>query len=210
MVVVADEEAGFRVVGDTVRMWRRVYQHSRPRSNVVDERTGKHRTRHHVRTAAGTPSEGQGRADRHVTGDGRIANWPPITSVRDYRQHRWSGATAPSAKLHAELRATKRSGRPRVMVVVSAEPGLGERNTEGFGSATQWRHGADRSVRGVGGGLAAGGARRCRGIGVGLLERAWVPGQDAAGARLPNTSAAVASAALAQGICRCSWVSASP
>ena len=101
------------------------------------------------------------------------------------------------AKLHAELRATKRSGRPRV-VVVSAEPGLGKtRLAEEFARRLS-------GVTVLTGRCAAFGQRRplaalADAVGSALdLEGRTGRGQDAALARLARRISGGDSAALAR------------
>ena len=125
MVVVADEEAGFRVVGDTVNVASRLSTLAGPGLILVDERT-RELTAHAITYGPRRARRAKGKAEP-------IATYQAM-GVRGSAPHRrrprlsaasFVGRDRAMAKLHAELRATKRSGRPRV-VVVSAEPGLGK------------------------------------------------------------------------------------
>ena len=125
MVAVADEQAGFRVVGDTVNVASRLSTLAGPGLILVDERTRE--------LTAQAITYGPRRARRAKGKTEPIATFEAI-GVRDSAPHRrrprlaaasFVGRDRAMAKLHAELRSAERSARPRV-VVVSAEPGLGK------------------------------------------------------------------------------------
>ena len=125
MVVVADEQAGFRVVGDTVNVASRLSSLAGPGLILVDERTRE--------LTAQAITYGPRRARRAKGKAEPIPTYQAI-GARESAPHRrrprlaaaaFVGRDRALARLHAELRAIERSGRPRV-VVVTAEPGLGK------------------------------------------------------------------------------------
>ena len=94
MVVVADEEAGFRVVGDTVNVASRLSTLAGPGLILVDERT-RELTAHAITYGPRRARRAKGKAEPIATYQAMgSADRPPIAGVRDYRRRRSSGATA--------------------------------------------------------------------------------------------------------------------
>jgi class 3 adenylate cyclase/tetratricopeptide (TPR) repeat protein len=197
MVVVADEQAGFRVVGDTVNVASRLASLAGPGRILVDERT-KELTLQAIAYGARELRRAKGKAEPLATYE--------ATGIRDQAPHRRRPKLAATSfvdrestmvRLHTEMRDARRSGRPRVLVV-SAEPGLGKsRLAEEFA----------RRLRGVtvlSGRCAAFGQRRplaalAEAVGTAVdLKSQTDRGQDIALARLARRITGGDSAALAR------------
>ena len=125
MVVVADEQAGFRVVGDTVNVASRLADLAGPGRILVDERT-KGLTLHAISYGPRRLRRAKGKAEPLATFEAiGIRNSAPHRRRPKFAAASFVDREDAMARLRAEMRLARRSGRPRV-VVVSAEPGLGK------------------------------------------------------------------------------------